>query len=152
MWSHGRGFKSFQQDALTSCGLLDSHDIGTCEIWTRTEGIGTFSTMQCEGMPPNPATFVGLLNACASVMALEEDGQAHELITQCGCELDVFVGSSLIDMYAKCGSMEDASRMYNKMASHNVVTWTAMLNGYAMMGMVRKLFNILSVCVKKVWR
>ncbi|CAK9857649.1 unnamed protein product [Sphagnum jensenii] len=90
--------------------------------------------MQCEGVPSNPATFVGLLNACASVMALEEGRQAHQLITQSGCELDVFVGSSLIDMYAKCGSMEDASRMFNKMASHNVVTWTAMLNGYAIMG------------------
>ncbi|CAK9190019.1 unnamed protein product [Sphagnum troendelagicum] len=90
--------------------------------------------MQCEGVPPNPATFVGLLNACASVMALEEGRQAHQLITQSSCELDVFVGSSLIDMYAKCGSMEDASRMFNKMASHNVVTWTATLNGYAMMG------------------
>jgi hypothetical protein len=53
---------------------------------------------------------------------------------------------------AKCGSMEDASRMFNKMASHNVVTWIAMLNAYAMMGVVRKLFNILSICVKKVWR
>jgi pentatricopeptide repeat protein len=85
-------------------------------------------------------------------MALEEGRQAHQLITQSGCELDVFVRNRLIDMYAKCGSMEDASRMFNKMASHNVVTWTACLMDMPCMGVVRKLFNILSVCVKKVWR
>jgi len=44
------------------------------------------------------------------------------------------VGNSLIDMYAKCGSMEDAQRVFNEMPSHNVVSWTTMLQGCAMHG------------------
>ncbi len=48
-------------------------------------------------------TFVGALNACASVVALEEGKCIHELIIQSGCESDVFVGNSLMDMYVKCG-------------------------------------------------
>ncbi len=47
-----------------------------------------------------------------------------------GWDLDVFVGSSLVDMYAKCGSMEDAWRVFNKMPSQDVVTWTAMILGH----------------------
>jgi pentatricopeptide repeat protein len=49
-------------------------------------------------------------------------------------EADVFVGNSLIDMYEKCGSMEDAQRVFNEMPSRNVVSWTAMLQGFAMHG------------------
>jgi pentatricopeptide repeat protein len=51
-------------------------------------------------------------------------------------------------MYAKCGSMEDAQRVFNRMSSQNVVMWNAIIRGY---GMLRKLFNILNRCVKKVY-
>jgi pentatricopeptide repeat protein len=44
-----------------------------------------------------------------------------------GCESDVIVGNSSVDMYAKCGSMEDAWRVFNTMPSQNVVTWSAMI-------------------------
>jgi hypothetical protein len=64
---------------------------------------------------PNSVTFVGVLNACASVLALEEGRCVHHEIIQSGWELDVFVGSSLVDMYAKCGSMDDARRVFSKM-------------------------------------
>ncbi|KAH8973473.1 hypothetical protein BDL97_01G050500 [Sphagnum fallax] len=93
-----------------------------------------FRKMQQEGVQPDGITFVGVLNACASVVALEEGRQAHEKIIQSGCELDVFVGNSLIDMYVKCGSMEDAWRVFNKMPSHDVVSWSAMLLGLVKQG------------------
>ncbi len=85
-------------------------------------------------MQPDSVTFVAVLNACASMVALEEGRHAHEQIIQSGLELDVFVGNSLVDMYAKCGSMEDARSVFNKMPSRNVVTWTAILGGCAMHG------------------
>ncbi len=71
--------------------------------------------MQCEGMNPNKFTFVPILNACASLQALEEAKCVHIQIIQCGCKSDAFVGTSLVDMYAKCGSMEDALRVFKKM-------------------------------------
>jgi pentatricopeptide repeat protein len=42
--------------------------------------------------------------------------------------------NSLIDMYAKCGSMNDTWRVFNKMPSRNVVSWTAMLLGHMKSG------------------
>jgi hypothetical protein len=54
---------------------------------------------------------VGVLNACASLAALEEGRHAHEQIIESCFETDVFVGSSFVDMYAKCGSMEDVCRV-----------------------------------------
>jgi pentatricopeptide repeat protein len=93
-----------------------------------------FQEMQQEGVQPNSVTFVGVLNACASMVALEEGRCAHEQIIQSCLELDVFVGNSLDDMYAKSGSMEDAWSVFNKLPSRNVVTWTAILGGCAMHG------------------
>ncbi len=87
--------------------------------------------MQQEDIWPDPVTFVGVLNSCASVLALEEGSHAHEQIIQSGCEMDVFVGSRLVDMYAKCGSMEDSQIVFNKMPSRNVVSWNAMLSPHA---------------------
>jgi pentatricopeptide repeat protein len=74
-----------------------------------------FGQMQQEGVQNQTLfPFVGVLNACGSVAAIEEGRCAREHIIQSGWDLDVFVGSSSVDMYAKCGSMEDACRMFNK--------------------------------------
>ncbi|CAN5970524.1 unnamed protein product [Sphagnum jensenii] len=93
-----------------------------------------FQKMQQEGVHPDAITFVGVLNACASIMALEEGRRAHEQIIRSRCESDFFVRNSLVDMYAKCGSMEDACRVFNTMPSHDVVSWNALLGGFAMHG------------------
>ncbi len=62
-----------------------------------------FKQLQHKGVEADPVNFVGVLNVCTSVGALEEGKHVHEQIIQCG-----FVGSSLIDMYVKCGAVEDA--------------------------------------------
>ncbi len=67
-------------------------------------------------------------------MALEEGRRAHEQIIQSRCDSNVFVRNSLVDMYAKCGSMKDACRVFQNMHSRNVVSWTALLGGFAMHG------------------
>jgi hypothetical protein len=61
--------------------------------------------MQQEGVCLNSVTFVAVLNACASIVALEEGRSAHEKMIQSGRDSDVKVGNCLVDMYAKCGSM-----------------------------------------------
>jgi pentatricopeptide repeat protein len=81
-----------------------------------------FQQMQQEGVQPNSVTFVGVINACANIEALEEGKHVHEKIIESGWDTDVFVGSSLVDMYAKCGSLEDAWRVFKKMPSRDVVT------------------------------
>jgi pentatricopeptide repeat protein len=81
------------------------------------KALNLFQQMQWEGVEPEPMTFVEVLNSCTSVAALEEGRHAQEQIIQRGCESDVFMASSLVDMYAKCGSMKDALHVFNKMLS-----------------------------------
>jgi len=55
---------------------------------------------------------------------------------------DVYVVNSLVDMYAKCGSMEDAWRVFNKMPSQNMVTWTAVIVGHVKCGEGQKALEL----------
>jgi len=66
---------------------------------------------------------------------------AHELIIQSGLESNVFVGSNLVDMYAKCGNMEDVWNVFNKMPSWDVVTWTTIFGGCTMHGHGKETFK-----------
>jgi pentatricopeptide repeat protein len=61
-----------------------------------------FQPMWQEGISPDKLTFVNVINTCAGLGALE-DRLVHEQLIQSGCRSDVFVGSSLVDMYAKYG-------------------------------------------------
>ncbi len=101
-----------------------------------------FQQMQQEGMRPNSVTFVGALIACASILALEEGRCVPQQIIQHGLESDVFVESSLVDMYAKCGSLEDAWSVFNKMPARNVVTWTTMILGHMQCGQGQKALGL----------
>jgi pentatricopeptide repeat protein len=89
-----------------------------------------FQQVQEERTTPDKFTFVQMIKACAGLGRLEDGRLVHEQFIQSGCKSDVFLGSSLVDMYAKCGIIEDAGSAFNKMPSRNVVTWNAMLFGH----------------------
>jgi hypothetical protein len=64
-----------------------------------------FGKWQQEGVEPNHVTFIGVLNACASVAALDKGRHAHQQIIQSGCCSDIFVANSLVNMYANVGAL-----------------------------------------------
>jgi pentatricopeptide repeat protein len=127
-------------DMYAKCGSIDNawrvfHKMPSRHVVTWTtmilghvkcgqgqKALELFQQMQQEGVQPNSVTFVGVINACANIEALEEGKHVHEKIIESGWDTDVFVGSSLVDMYAKCGSLEDAWRVFKKMPSRDVVT------------------------------
>jgi pentatricopeptide repeat protein len=101
-----------------------------------------FQQMQQEGTVHDRFTFLQMIKACAGLGRLEEGRSVCQQIIESGLESDVFVGSSLVDMYAKCGSIEDAGNVFNKMPSCNVVTWTAMIFGHVKCGQGQKALEL----------
>jgi hypothetical protein len=94
--------------------------------------------MQREGVQPSFVTFVGVLKACASVVAIEEGICVHQQIIRNGLENNVFVGNCLVDMYAKYGSIKDVGCVVNKVPFRNVVIWTTMILGHVQCGQGQK--------------
>lgn len=89
-----------------------------CHHWCRQEGVR-----------PHCATFVGMLNESAIISAIEEGMCTHEQFIQSSCKSTTFAGNSLVDMYSKCGSMENTLREFNKMPSCDVIFWNDILGG-----------------------
>jgi pentatricopeptide repeat protein len=108
------------------------------------EALELFQRMQCEeGAEPDRATFLAVLNACASLASLNEGRCVQEQIIQNSLGSDVFVANSLIDMYSKCGVIDDAQKVFNKMTTRDVVAWNTMLGGYAMHGLAKEALELL---------
>eukprot|EP01018_Ginkgo_biloba_P009720 Gb_34410 [translate_table: standard] len=98
------------------------------------EALALFYQMQRAGIQPNQFTFASVLPACANLAALQQGKEFHEDIIRNGFQSNVFVGSALVNMYAKCGNIEDARHVFDNMPARNVVSWTAMVAGYAQNG------------------
>jgi pentatricopeptide repeat protein len=104
--------------------------------------IQLFQEMRQKNISPNSFTFVPVLNACASLGALQEGRLVHEQIIRSGCEANVFVGCSLVDMYAKCRHMKDAWRVFKNMSSQDVVARNTMILGHVKCGQGRKALEL----------
>ncbi|KAL7119099.1 hypothetical protein ACP275_02G042300 [Erythranthe tilingii] len=83
---------------------------------------------------PDKYTFPSMIKACSNVSALEEGRVLHGVTVRCGTDGDVFVGSSLVDFYGKCGQIDCARKVFDGMSVRNEVSWTAMMVGYLSFG------------------
>ncbi|KAM3330881.1 hypothetical protein ACQJBY_027156 [Aegilops geniculata] len=87
-------------------------------------------------------TFSIVLNACASVAALERGMEMHAFAIRSQLESDVVVESALVDMYSKCGKIGYASKVFSSMSQKNEFSWNSMISGYARHGLGRKALEI----------
>eukprot|EP01018_Ginkgo_biloba_P037429 Gb_17093 [translate_table: standard] len=106
------------------------------------EALSLFQQMQLDGMKPDSVTIVSVLQACALSGVLRQGKCIHDYVMRNGFELDVFVGTVLIDMYAKCGIIEIARRLFDRMSERNVVSWNAMIAGYAQNGLANEALSL----------
>ncbi|KAJ7296567.1 hypothetical protein O6H91_Y115100 [Diphasiastrum complanatum] len=95
------------------------------------QAIQLFDKMQQEGMKPNDVTFLNLLKACGSLLALDQGKLMHDHINENGFDCNILIESALVDMYAKCGALEESQAVFSRMTTRDVVSWNALIAGYA---------------------
>uniref|UniRef100_A0A803QUS9 DYW domain-containing protein n=1 Tax=Cannabis sativa TaxID=3483 RepID=A0A803QUS9_CANSA len=94
------------------------------------EALGLFLNMQREGNPFSEFTVSSVLCACAGKFAVFECKQLHAFAVKASMDSNVFVGTALLDVYAKCGFIKDASCVFECMPNKSLVTWSSMMAGY----------------------
>lgn len=115
---------------------------GYSECGYGEEALRLFEQMLQEGVNPDKVIFFGVLSACASPSALKHGLKVHLHIIEAGHELDSFVGSALVDMYAKCGNLHLAQQVFEQLPVKDVVSWTALISGYEQQGESKEALNI----------
>ena len=85
--------------------------------------------MQREGLLPDDVTFVCSLKACGCIGAIGQGIELHNDIEKVRLLRNVSLGTTLIEMYAKCGSLERAQAMFNQLPSKDVIIWNALMSG-----------------------
>lgn len=101
-----------------------------------------FSRMSNDGCSPNEFTICGVLKACGEEKELKFGKQLHGAIIKEMYDNDVFIGTSLVDMYAKCGEIVDSRNVFDGMRNRNTVTWTSIIAGYAREGLGEEAINL----------
>ncbi|KAJ8765546.1 hypothetical protein K2173_014668 [Erythroxylum novogranatense] len=95
------------------------------------EAIELFFEMTSSGWKPDGFTCTSILTSCGSLEALKQGKQVHAYSIKTNLQYELFVGNSLIDMYGKCNSLANARRVFNSMTDHNMVSYNAIIEGYA---------------------
>ncbi|XP_011084297.1 putative pentatricopeptide repeat-containing protein At3g08820 [Sesamum indicum] len=102
------------------------------------EVVDLFRKSLAMGLRPDSYTLVRVLSACSQLGDLGAGQWIHKYVLDIGMGSNVFVNTSLVDMYAKCGNMEKARAVFNEMLERDIVTWGAIIQGYAANGLPKE--------------
>ncbi|XP_027072964.2 putative pentatricopeptide repeat-containing protein At3g08820 [Coffea arabica] len=106
------------------------------------QAVEFFYSMREEGFLPNNFTFPFLLKACTRLLDMELGSKLHTLVVKGGFDYDVFVKTGLVCLYAKCGGLKDAEKVFDDIPEKNVVSWTAIISGYIEFGRFREAIDM----------
>ncbi|KAK1381591.1 Mitochondrial editing factor 9 [Heracleum sosnowskyi] len=131
-------FRRMPQKNLVSWNSI----IAGCERNRDYEGaIKLFSQMQLTGMKPDRHTMSSLLSVCAELVAPHLGMQIHQLVIKIFIP-DVPLNNSIITMYARCGAIIEARDIFDEMKVKEVISWNAMIGGYASHGFAEEALEL----------
>ncbi|KAI3944408.1 hypothetical protein MKW98_006569 [Papaver atlanticum] len=109
------------------------------------EALEFFHEMQVLGedrVSPDEVTIASVISACASIGALDQGKWVHSYLKRSGLGCDVVIRTALVDMYGKCGCLENAVAIFREMEEKDVLAWTAMISVFALYGLGNEAFDL----------
>ncbi|WOK91386.1 pentatricopeptide repeat-containing protein [Canna indica] len=104
---------------------------------------GFLRRMQNENLRPNSSSITSVLRSIAASGLVELGKEIHGYAIRHGHDRNVFVGTSLTDMYLKCYNLANARSVFDKMPHRNVLTWNSIIAGYAHEGLFDEALELL---------
>ncbi|KAJ3690929.1 hypothetical protein LUZ61_020093 [Rhynchospora tenuis] len=95
-----------------------------------------------EGIEPDEVTFIGALHACGELGNLDVGKEVHKLAVKLGFGSNLSVMNALISMYCKCRSVDLACEVFKTLPQKTLVSWNAMILGYAQNGYPQKAITL----------
>uniref|UniRef100_A0A803KQ13 DYW domain-containing protein n=2 Tax=Chenopodium quinoa TaxID=63459 RepID=A0A803KQ13_CHEQI len=116
---------------------------GFARIGQGMEAVGVFREMQEQGMVGDGIVMLGLIQACTDIGDMKMCLSVHGHLIRRNLPMDVVIYTSLVDMYAKNGHLSLAYRIFCNMPQKNVVSWSALVSGYAQNGLAGEALELL---------
>lgn len=127
-------YRVFLSMPSTDVVSWNSMILGFAQRGYAEESLDLFRGMERENVRPDDVTMIGVLSACAKKMDLEFGRSMHLYIRTNGIKKSLILNNALLDMYTKCGSIEDANKLFDAMREKDTISWTTMLVGYTRVG------------------
>ena len=106
------------------------------------EALNLFCMMQSQGIKLDCFTLVGVITALADFSVNRQAKWIHGLAVRACMDNNVFVSTALVDMYAKCGAIKTARKLFDMMQERHVITWNAMIDGYGTHGVGKETLDL----------
>lgn len=120
-----------ERDSVTWNSMMSGYIVNN----QHEEALKLYVAMRRSAIDYTRSTFSVLLHACACLGFLQLGQLLHANLIKTPFQSNVYVGTSLIDMYSKCGHLIEAQRSFISISLPNVAAWTALINGYAYHGL-----------------
>ncbi|GKV34987.1 hypothetical protein SLEP1_g43313 [Rubroshorea leprosula] len=117
---------------------------GHCE-----DALDWFREMQTSGIQPDYVVVIAALMACVNLGTLGTGLWLHRLVSQQNLRDNVRVNNTLIDMYSRCGCIEFACQVFEKMPKRTLVSWNSIIIGFAVNGLAEKALEYFNLMQKE---
>ncbi|PKI72038.1 hypothetical protein CRG98_007584 [Punica granatum] len=104
------------------------------------EALNLYKNMKRAGFFADQSTLTSVLRACTALALLELGRQVHVHVLK--YDRDLILNNALLDMYCKCGSLEDATLIFGRMGERDVISWSTMIAGLAQNGRSREAMDL----------
>lgn len=132
-------FQNVPKTNIVSWNVMIS---GYMKIGSYLKALGIFTDMRKTGLKPDAVTFTSVLPACSQLAVLERGKEIHNFIIESKLENNEVVMGALLDMYAKCGAVDEALHIFNKLPQRDFVSWTSMIAAYGSHGQAFKALKL----------
>lgn len=125
------GTESERRNVVSCTSLID----GYVEKDQIEKALYVFADLRRQGVEPNEYTFSSLIKACANQAALEQGTQLHAQVVKFNFDTDPYVSSILVDMYGKCGLLDDSIRVFDEIGDPTEIAWNSLVSVFAQHGL-----------------
>ncbi|PNT73101.1 hypothetical protein BRADI_2g53235v3 [Brachypodium distachyon] len=120
------------RNVVSWTGLIDGYTRSCHSV----EAVALLRRMMAEGISPTEITVLAVVPAISDIGRILMGETLHGYCEKNGLVLDIRVGNSLIDLYAKIGSIQSSLKVFHGMLNRrNLVSWTSIISGFAMHGL-----------------